>query len=70
MSNKVAIAKPILDDLQEILNKGISVDSSVDIWKRKHSIREEDWLSWKEDNRDRYNGMIRAEIFYKRANKY
>lgn len=70
MSNKVNIARPILDDLQDTLNKGISIGSSVDRWRIKHGIKPEDWLRWIQDNKDYFQGMIRQEIAYKRSNKY
>lgn len=63
---KVTIAKPILDDLQRMMNEGISVSSSVELWRGKHGIRAEDWLIWAQENKDTFQGMIRQEIGYKR----
>lgn len=70
MANKVTIARPILDDLQKMMNEGISVISSTDLWRNKHGINNEDWNAWVEDNRDVIQGMIRQEISYKRSNKW
>lgn len=63
---KVKIAKPILDDLQRMMNEGISVSSSVELWRGKYGIRAEDWLIWAQENKDTFQGMIRQEISYKR----
>lgn len=70
MSNKVNIARPILDDLQRMMNEGISVPSSVERWRSKHHIKAEDWLRWAQDNKEYFQGMIRQELAYKRSNKY
>nr|DAP89551.1 MAG TPA: hypothetical protein [Caudoviricetes sp.] len=70
MSNKVNIARPILDDLQRMMNEGISVPSSVELWRSKHHIKAEDWLRWAQDNKEYFQGMIRQELAYKRSNKY
>ena len=70
MENKVTIAKPILDDLQKIMNEGISIDSSIEYWRCKHNITSEDWANWNRDNREVLQGMIRQEIVYKRSNRY
>lgn len=70
MSNKVTIVKPILDDLQRMMNEGISVASSVELWRGKHGISAEDWLRWAQDNKSTFQGMIRQEISYKRSNRY
>lgn len=69
MVNKVTIARPILDDLQKIMNEGISVDSSVELWRGKHGIKAEDWKQWTQDNKETFQGMIRQEISYKRSRK-
>lgn len=66
---KVNIARPILDDLHRIMNEGISVPSSVELWRSKHGISSEDWLTWAQENKDVFQGMIRQEIMYKRHNK-
>ena len=70
MTNKIYIAAPILDDLQRMMNEGISVASSVELWRGKHGISAEDWLSWAQENKSTFQGMIRQEISYKRSNRY
>lgn len=69
MSKKVSIARPILDDLQRIMNEGISVSSSVELWRSKHGISSDDWLIWAQENKDTFQGMIRQELSYKRQTR-
>lgn len=69
MANKVTIARPILDDLQKIMNEGITIASSVEYWRIKHGVKPEDWKQWTQDNKETFQGIIRQEISYKRSNK-
>lgn len=70
MSKKVIIARPILDDLQRMMNEGISVPSSVELWRSKHDISSVDWLRWAQENKDVFQDMIRQELSYKRQTRF
>lgn len=70
MSNKVTIARPILDDLHRMMNEGINVSQSVELWRSKRGISAEDWNVWLQDNKEQFQSMIRQEINHKRNSRY